>query len=258
MARANERAAAARSSPAAVAALERTAAGAPIPPSFKDALRRADVAVVAEVKRRSPSKGEINRALSAPAQAAAYAGGGASAISVLTEPDDFGGSLDDLRAARAAVSVPLLRKDFIVDEVQLLEARAAGASAVLLIARAISPSVLERLAAFALGLSLDALIEVRDEAELDRALAAGTGVVGVNSRDLETLAIDPAVSERLVPRIPGACVALWESGVRDVDGVRRAARSGADAVLVGSVLSGSVDPRAAVRALVGVPKVARG
>lgn len=256
--RARSRVGATRAVAGAVSALERAASAASIPPSFKDALRRLEVAVVAEVKRRSPSKGEINPGLSAGEQARAYAEAGAAAVSVLTEPEDFGGSLADLEQARAAVHVPLLRKDFIVDEVQLLEARAAGASAVLLIARALDPEALPRLAAFAASLSLDALIEVRDERELDRALAAGGGVVGVNNRNLETLAIDAEVGERLLPRVPGDWVALWESGVRDASGVRRAAAAGADAVLVGSVLSASADPRAGVRALVGVPRIPRG
>jgi indole-3-glycerol phosphate synthase len=179
-------------------------------------------------------------------------------VSVLTEPEDFGGSLVDLEEARRAVRVPLLRKDFIVDEVQLLEARAAGASAVLLIARALEPAVLPRLASSARALSLDALVEVRDERELERALAAGSGVVGVNNRNLETLAIDPAVGDRLLPLVPDEWAALWESGVRDVEGVRRAAAAGADAVLVGSALSASADPRAAVRSLASVPRVGRG
>ncbi|HEU4642003.1 MAG TPA: indole-3-glycerol phosphate synthase TrpC [Gemmatimonadaceae bacterium] len=256
--RAAERAAAARASAGSVRALERAAAAAPAPPSFKDALRRPEVAVVAEVKRRSPSKGAINPGLSAAAQALAYAEAGAAAVSVLTEPEDFGGSLADLEEARRAVRVPLLRKDFIVDDVQILEARAAGASAVLLIARALEPAVLPRLVASAHALSLDALVEVRDERELERALAAGSGVVGVNNRNLETLAIDAAVGDRLLPMVPRDWLALWESGVRDVEGVRRAATAGADAVLVGSALSASPDPRAAVRSLASVPKVPRG
>lgn len=248
----------ARADRGALAALEREAAIAPPAPSFLAALRQPNVAVIAEVKRRSPSKGAINGALSAAAQARAYEAGGAAAVSVLTEPMHFGGSLADLREARAAVGLPVLRKDFHVDEVQLLEARAAGAAAALLIVRALAPDVLPRLTAFALSLSLEPLVEVHDAAELERALAAGARVVGVNNRDLETLAIDPAVGDALVPLVPSACVAVWESGVHDAAGVGRAAAAGADAVLVGSSLSAAGDPAAAVGGLAHVRRIARG
>ncbi len=224
-------------------------------PSFAAALRAGPmIAVIAEVKRRSPSKGEINAALSASAQAVAYAAGGAAAISVLTEPQHFGGSLTDLADARAAVSIPLLRKDFVLDRSQLWEARAAGASGVLLIARALEPALLDELAAEAIAMGLEPLVEVRSEGELARALATEAPVLGVNQRDLETLVVDPAVAERLLPLVPRARVAVSESGVRDRAGVERAAASGADAVLVGSALSAAADPSAAVRALTGVPR----
>jgi indole-3-glycerol phosphate synthase len=224
-------------------------------PSFTAALRAGRaVSVIAEVKRRSPSKGEINTALSAGAQAMAYAAGGAAAISVLTEPQHFGGSLTDLADARAAVSIPLLRKDFVLDRTQLWEARAAGASAVLLIARALEPALLDELAAEAIALGLEPFVEVRSEQELARALATGAPAIGVNQRDLETLAIDPEVAERLLPLVPRARVAVSESGVRDRGGVERAAANGADAVLVGSALSAAADPAAAVRALTGVAR----
>lgn len=252
------RVAALRADAAAVRNLEREAAAAPAGPSFREALVRGEVAVVAEVKRRSPSRGEINAALSAADQARAYAAGGAAAVSVLTEPLHFGGSLDDLRAVRAAVRLPLLRKDFVIHEVQLLEARAAGASAALLIARALPPAALPELARAALALGVEPLVEVRDEAELERALACGARVVGVNHRDLETLAIDPAVGDRLLPLVPPDCVAIAESGVRTASDVERAARAGADAVLVGSVLSAAGDPGAAVRSLAGVRRSGRG
>jgi indole-3-glycerol phosphate synthase len=238
-------------------ALEAALARAPAVPSFRAALCGAHVAVIAEIKRRSPSKGVINDALGAAERAAAYAEGGAAALSVLTEPERFGGSLDDLRAARAAVGIPVLRKDFITHRVQLLEARVAGASAVLLIARALEPAALAELAHEAATVGLDVLVETRTEEELVRALAVPGAVIGVNNRDLETLEIEPAVGERLIPLVPADRIAVYESGVRDVNDVERAARAGADAVLVGSVLSGAADATAAVRALTAVPRLRR-
>lgn len=224
------------------------------PPAFAAALRRADVAVIAEVKRRSPSKGDIAPGLSGAVQATRYVDGGAAALSILTEPDRFGGSIADLDAARAAVGVPLLRKDFNVEPVQLLEAAAHGASAVLLIARALPPAALAALARDARALGLEPLVEIRDEAELDAALRAEATLIGVNNRNLETLAIDAATGDRMLPLIPARCVAIWESGVQSPDDVRRAAGAGADAVLVGSTVSAAADPAAAVRALTGVAR----
>ena len=240
------------------AELRAGAARAAMPPSFAAALRRPDVAVIAEIKRRSPSKGDIAPGLSLAERARAYAVGGAAALSVLTEPTRFGGSDADLAEAARTVRIPLLRKDFLVDVRQLVEARALGASAVLLIARALPPAELARLAAAARDEGLETLIEVRDERELEAALAAGATVVGVNNRNLETLAIDPAASERLVPLIPPALPAVFESGVLGRADVELAARCGADAVLVGSSLSGAGDGERAVRALVGVSRVPRG
>jgi len=260
VAEAYERVSRIRADRALVAALEREAASATPAPKFRSALRRPMVSIIAEVKRRSPSKGSINPSISAGAQASAYVQGGAAAVSVLTEPAHFGGSLDDLRSARASVgnSAPLLRKDFHVDELQLLEARAAGAAAVLLIARALSPDVLHRLVAFAMSVEIEPLVEVRTTAELERALAAGAHVIGVNNRDLETLKIEPEVGAALVRLVPADCVAIAESGVRSVADVKRAAASGADAILVGSSISASPDPTAAVRALTRVPRSERG
>ncbi len=246
-----------RADRAAVAELEREASNAAPAPGFRAALCRPHVAVIAEVKRRSPSKGAINGGLSADAQARAYEAGGAAAISVLTEPAHFSGSLDDLRAACAAVAVPLLRKDFHVDELQLIEARAAGAAAALLIARALSPDTLHRLAAFALSISLEPLVEVRDEAELERAMAAGARVIGVNNRDLESLKIDAALGDTMVRLVPASCVAVWESGIRDEADVERAAAAGADAVLVGSSVSAAAEPAAAVGRLTRVERIGR-
>ena len=230
---------------------------APAGAGFSTALRTGTaVAVIAEVKRRSPSKGEINTALSAGAQARAYAAGGAAAISVLTEPVHFGGSLDDLLEASGSVTVPLLRKDFVVDRTQLLEARRAGAAAVLLIARALEPMRLAELAGEATALGLEPFVEVRSEEELGRAIPVAR-VIGVNQRDLETLEVDAAVTDRLLPLVPRDRVAVAESGVGSRADVERAAGCGADAVLVGSMLSGSTDAVAAVRALVGVSRRGR-
>ena len=250
----------ARERAAALAARERdlraAALDAPPVPPFAAALAGSTVAVIAEVKRRSPSKGSINPGIDTGAQSAAYARGGAAALSILTEPAHFGGSPDDLAAAREAVSIPLLRKDFLVSAAQLYEARALGASAALLIARALAPDELDGLAGVAREIGLETLVEVRDESELARAIATPTTVIGVNNRDLETLVIDLATGDRLVSRVPADRVAVWESGVSTVADVRRAAAAGADAVLVGSSVSASGSPEAAVRALTGVPRAA--
>lgn len=233
--------------------LVRLAHDRPAPPPFAAALRRADVALITEVKRRSPSKGAINPALDLLAFVRGYSAGGASALSILTQTSHFGGRVEDLAAVADAVPVPVLRKDFLVAPVQLAEARALGASAALLIARAVPPALLGELAACALELGLETLVEVRDEAELALAAELGAPVIGVNTRDLETLVIDAATGDRLVPQIPAGSVGVWESGVASPADVERAARAGADAVLVGSSLSAAPDPRVAVASLTGVP-----
>lgn len=222
-------------------------------PSFREALRRETVAVIAEVKRQSPSKGAINVGLDAADQASAYEAGGAAAISVLTEPVHFGGSPDDLRSVVARVRIPALKKDFHVDVVQLYEARALGASAALLIARAVSPDTLRTMVHVAEDIGLETLVEIRDERELDVALAAGATIIGVNNRNLETLVIDESTASRIVPLIPTSLVAVAESGMRERVDIERAAQFGADAVLVGSAISAAADPRAAVQALSQVP-----
>ena len=235
--------------------LARAAAAAVPGAPFAAALRRGDaVAVIAEVKRSSPSKGAINPGLSAGTQAAAYTAGGAAALSILTEPTRFGGRPEDVTEARAATHgrAPIIKKDFHVDPLQLVEARALGASAALLIARALAPAGLRAMEQAARDLGLETLVEVRDERELDAALAADARVIGVNNRDLETLAIDLATGERLVPRIPADRVAVFESGVYTAAEVGRAARAGADAVLVGSSVSAAADPASAVAALAAV------
>jgi indole-3-glycerol phosphate synthase len=231
-------------------ALERAASTVGAVPSFEASLRRSVVSVIAEVKRRSPSRGWINSEISAAAQARSYEQGGAAAISVLTERAHFGGSNDDLTSVRDAVRLPILKKDFHVDPVQLIEAKALGASAALLIVRALAPDALLQLSATG--------TDMRDQVELDRALEAGARVIGVNNRNLETLAIDPTTAERLIAGIPADRIAIGESGVSNRSDVERLARSGADAVLVGSAVSAASDPAVAVRELSGVNRAARG
>jgi indole-3-glycerol phosphate synthase len=234
-------------------ALEREAADRPAPPSLREALRGDRVRVVAEVKRRSPSAGVIRDDLEPGARAVLYAEQGAAAISVLTDGPHFGGSVADLRAAVSRVAVPVLRKDFILDELQIIEARAAGAAAVLLIVRALSPERLRALLASARSAGLAALVEVHSPAELDRALEAGADIVGVNSRDLDTFRIDVASAWELLATVPGELVAVAESGVRGRADVERAAEAGADAVLVGTALSAAADPALLLRDLARVP-----
>lgn len=230
-------------------------AGLP-PDSLASAIRRSSVAIIAELKRRSPSRGVLNEALD-PRQSAEFERGGAAAISVLTEPEFFGGSLDDLRIVRESVTLPVLKKDFHIHDSQLREARGGGASAVLLIARALSPDELPQMMRAARALELEALVEVRTESELERAIDAGAEIIGVNSRDLETLDVDDRVPERLIPLIPPPIIAVWESGIHGMDDVQRAADAGADAVLVGSALSKAKDPAKLVRTLSKVPRKPR-
>src|SRR5438094_2247910 len=237
--------------------LERRAAAAPKPLPFARALAGRDVGVIAEVKRRSPSAGAIREDLDAVAHAQAYTQGGAVAISVLTDELHFGGSLDDLARVASAVSVPVLRKDFILDELQLYEARAAGASAVLLIARALTPARVRAPSLAARSQGLGVVVEVHTEAELGAALAAEPTVVGVNSRDLATFAVDLAQAERRVGRVPADVPVVAESGITNRADVERMAAAGADLVLVGTSVARTAAPAAAVRALVGVARHGR-
>ena len=237
--------------------IERAAAAAPPGPSFLEAFGRDAVAIIAEVKRRSPSKGTLRASIAAHEQALAFERGGAAAISVLTEPKHFGGSLADLESAGAHVRITLLRKDFHLDAIQLYEARAAGASAALLIARALSPSSLQQLMSVADELGIEPLVEVRTDAELFLALELGARVIGINSRDLETLEVDAGVPERLLPLVPNGVIAVAESGIETLADVSDRARWGADAVLVGSILSQSSDPETTVRSFTGVPRSPR-
>ncbi|HWZ27757.1 MAG TPA: indole-3-glycerol phosphate synthase TrpC [Gemmatimonadales bacterium] len=239
---------------AGAAELERRAARRPVPPAFGSAVAGKTVEVVAEVKRRSPSAGVIRADLDPVAYASAYQAGGAVAVSVLTEEAHFGGSLEDLERVTRAVSIPVLRKDFIVDELQLLEARGAGAALVLLIVRALSDADLVRLARAARGLGLATVVEAHDRRELDRALAVSPTAVGVNNRDLATFVTDLAVSEALIPLVPRGVLAVAESGIEARRDVERLAACGADLVLVGEALARSGDPEGAVRALTGVTR----
>ena len=237
--------------------LAREASAAPPPPSLQAALRRPEVAVIAEVKRRSPSAGVIRDDLDPAERAALYAERGAAAISVLTDGPFFGGSVGDLRSATARVRVPVLRKDFILDELQILEARAAGAAAVLLIVRVLPRERLAGLLASAEAQGLDALVEIHTAAELDAALEAGARIIGVNSRDLDTFRIDTESAWPLLRRVPADRVAVAESGMAGLDDVVRARDHGADAVLIGTALSAAPDPGAVLGPLSVVPRRGR-
>jgi indole-3-glycerol phosphate synthase len=220
------------------------------PRGFAAALRRAEgLAVIAEVKRRSPSKGDLAPGLDPATLARDYERGGAACVSVLTDGDFFAGSPDDLREARAATHLPVLRKDFTVSAADVCDARIMGADAVLLIAAALDDRELAELHALAAEVGLDALVEVHDEAELDRALAAGAELVGVNQRDLVTFEVDNARAERVGAAMPGHVVRVAESGVRGPEDAAALAAAGFDAVLVGELLVTSGDPAAAVTSL---------
>jgi indole-3-glycerol phosphate synthase len=220
--------------------------------SFRRALTAGPAPrVIAECKRRSPSRGVLRRRYDPAAIAAAYAGAGAVAISVLTEPSFFDGSLEHLAAVRAAVTVPVLRKDFIVTEYQLLEARVAGADAVLLIAAALGGPGLRDLVARARALDLDVLAEVHDGPEVEQALEAGADIIGVNSRNLRTLDVTLEVTRNVAPRIPAGIVKVAESGLKTADDITALAAIGYDAFLVGERFMTAADPGAALKELIG-------
>jgi indole-3-glycerol phosphate synthase len=218
-----------------------TRAAADPPRGFEAALSCPGVAVIAEHKRRSPSAGVIREDLELEDVVAAYDRGGASAISVLTERESFGGSLADLARARAATELPILRKDFVVDPYQVSEALAAGADAILLIAASLEQPELEALYAQADGLGLGVLVEVHDEPELDRAARLGARVIGINNRDLKTLAVDIERTHALLPRAPSGTTLVAESGFRTRDDLDRVSAAGVDAVLVGEALMRAAD-----------------
>jgi indole-3-glycerol phosphate synthase len=234
-----------------VAELERALAARDERP-FSEALTRAGVSLIAEHKRRSPSAGVIREGASVADVVGAYERGGAAALSVLTEPAHFGGSLDDLREARAASDLPILRKDFVVDRYQVFESAAAGADAILLIVAALDPDQLAALHAEALGLDLDVVVEVHDERELARALeVVDADVIGINNRDLSDFSVDVQRTFDLLSDVPAGKTVVAESGFWSRDQLDELERVGVDAVLIGEALMRSEDLEAAVRALVG-------
>ena len=241
---------AAREAAVDFAEIKRRAAGAVPPRDVMAALRAPGIGVIAEVKRSSPSKGKLATIPDPADLAATYADGGARVISVLTEERKFGGTLADLAAVRAAVDVPILRKDFIVSPYQVHEARAYGADLVLLIVAALDQNVLTGLLERVESLGMTALVEVHTEDEADRALAAGARVIGVNARNLRTLEVDRSVFERIAPGLASTVVKIAESGVRGPHDLIRYASAGADAVLVGEGLVTHKSPRDAVAELV--------
>ena len=238
-------------------ALRKQAEGAPPPRDFAASLRSEHVAVIAEVKRRSPSAGWIRRDLNAAGMASMYVHGGASAVSVLTDGEHFGGSREDLEQVRSAVAAPVLRKDFVLEPVQVHEARAMGADAVLLIVRILEDEALRDLAALAAELGMAALVETHEAREVERALKAGARVLGINNRDLSKFETDLATTERLIAGVPGDVVVVGESGIHGRADVERLAAAGVDAVLVGETLVRADDPQAAVAALSDVTRAGR-
>jgi indole-3-glycerol phosphate synthase len=242
---------------AALVALRDRARERPRPPDLTAALTGGDrVALVAEFKRRSPSAGTLADGIPPAAAARAYEASGAAALSVLTDEPDFDGSLADLAEAAGAVPLPVLRKDFLVDEAGVYEARLHGAAAALLIMRILEGAEPRRLVTAAEEVGLTPLVEVHDESELERALAAGAGVVGINNRDLMALTTDLAVTERLAPQVPAGVAVVSESGIRTAADVERVRDAGAHGVLVGEALMRLDDDerRSLCAALAGVPR----
>lgn len=219
--------------------------------SLADTLIKPGLSVIAEIKRRSPSSGDIDTTLDPASQARKYVAGGANAISVLTEPDFFGGSLADLSAVRSVADVPVLRKDFTLGAAQIWEARAAEADAILLIVAALSPMHLSDLIGVARVVGVDAIVEVHTADEVGVAVGAGARIVGVNNRDLATFTTDLSVAESVADFLPTDVVTIAESGVSDVEGALRMRDAGYDAILVGEALVRSHDPVAFVAALKG-------
>ncbi len=230
------------------------AAAAPPPRRFRKALGRWGLDVIAEVKRKSPSKGDLNPDLDPAALARAYQEGGAKALSVLTDREFFGGSPEDLAAARSAVELPVLRKDFTVDERDICDARIMGADAVLLIVAVLSDDELKRFHDLATELGLAALVEVHDEADIARAKPVHAHLIGVNQRDLRTFEVDPGRAVRLARKIPSGVLKVAESGVGGPDDLARLADAGYDAALVGEHLVTAPDPGEALRRLRGVTR----
>jgi indole-3-glycerol phosphate synthase len=225
----------------------------PAPRDFAAALRGDGLSCIAEIKRRSPSKGDLDPDLQPELVAKEYVAGGAACLSVLTDSDFFGGAAADLAAARQASGLPVLRKDFTVQEADVVDARLMGADAVLLIVAGLEDELLRRCAALADELGLAALVEVHDAQELERALAMGSRLVGVNQRDLRTFQVDHERACALATDIPADVLAVAESGIRDADDARRLAESGYDAILVGEALVCAQDRAGQLRELVGHP-----
>lgn len=235
--------------------LERAVPAAPVPRDFAGALRAGrSLAVIAECKRRSPGAGEIRPALDAAELTRTYEAAGARALSVLTDVRYFGGSLADLAAAREATLLPVLRKDFTLHPLQVLEARAAGADAVLLIVRILADETLAELHGLARELGMSVLVEAHDARDVERALAAGAGLLGINNRDLATFATDLRTTLRLLEGIPRDVTVVSESGIRTPADAERLAAAGVDAVLVGETLLRAPDPGSALGALARVPR----
>jgi len=238
-----------------LADVERAAAEASPPRGFAAALAEVKAegqfALIAEMKRRSPSGGEIRPGFDPAAVARDYAAAGAACLSILTDAPFFGGRDDDLAAARAAVPLPALRKDFMIDPYQIAESRALGADCILLIVAALDDGLMAELAAEATRFSMDTLVEAHDAAELERALRLEAGLVGINNRNLKTLTTDLATFETLAPRMPADRLRIAESGLRTTADLRRMAEAGADAFLVGESLLRHADLVAATRALLG-------
>ena len=231
------------------------AAATPEPRGFRAAIEAADgLAVISEVKRRSPSKGDLAIDLDPAEVATEYAAGGATCLSVLTDADAFGGSPADLQAARQAVAIPALRKDFTVARNDVCDARLMGADAVLLIVAALSDDEMASFAEVARGLTLDVLVEIHDEAELERALLIDADLIGVNQRDLVTFEVDTARAVRMAPKLPEGVVRVAESGVQGVDDARLLAEAGYHAVLVGESLVKSGSRSDAVAGLRAIPR----
>ncbi len=226
----------------------------PAPRDFATALSGDHVALIAEIKRASPSRGTIRAQVDPVQHAWTFAAAGAAAVSVLTDEKYFGGSLDDLSSVRAKVSIPVLRKDFIIDEYQIYEARAAQADAILLIVRALSDAQLVDYAALAHSLGMMALVEVHDEKQLERALAGGAHGIGINNRNLADFSVDLAATERLAPLIAPGHLIVSESGISTRSDVRRVGRAGANAVLVGEALMRADDAEQKVRELTDVKR----
>lgn len=234
-----------------IATLEQNARGAPPSRDFRKALDLGDVALIAECKQRSPSAGSLQLTYDPVRLARRYAAGGAAAISVLTEPDFFGGAINHLQAIREAVTLPLLCKDFIIDRLQLLEARAAGADAVLLIVAILDDELLHSLHSAALELGLQVLVEVHSEQEVTRALAVEPGMIGINNRDLARMRTDPGTTERLRPLIPKEITVVSESGIQNRAEMIALRRARIDAALVGESLLRAGDLEEKLRELTG-------